>query len=165
MPRKASPKPVVKAQPVQQVFHEKPITDAPPKTFPLIPEKVKGFCDHVNRQQIEGEDGFNCLDCGFFVPYEQEKPPEKKVEKPIHTAEIHEVEKVPMPKLNDNYQILEIKRAVFDVDGDGFVKEEGAVGEKDRRVLSIFQKYINSGYKIKSLQQTESNSYLFLFEK
>ena len=70
-----------------------------------------------------------------------------------------------MPKMSDKYNILEIPRSCIDGSGESFLKEGGHLGENDKKKLAAFNNNISGGYKIHSFGMTNSNTYLFLFEK
>ena len=146
-----------------QQFIGKAIKDGPPDTFPLIPIG-KDDCSHSNKKWIVAKNGWNCLDCGFFVP--KIKEAEKViVEGKPHIAVQVEPVTIKVPDLPDNYQLIELPRASFDVTGELFVKENGFLGELDKKKIAIFSNYLRKGYKIKSVQLTNANTFLFFMEK
>jgi len=160
--QKKSKSVVLRKLKTQVEFVEKPITDPPPDTYPKSPEG--NVCEHSNRVFVKGKAGFNCNDCGFFIPISALKK-EVKEEEVVHVAVASEPVKLKMPKMNGGYNIMELPRACFDVGGEGFVKDEGFLGELDKKKMIIFNDMLKGGYKIAAFSQTSSNSYLFLLEK
>jgi hypothetical protein len=147
----------------QQVFKERPITEAAPTTFPRSPDG--NVCVHSNKVFVKGKAGHNCSDCGFFIPISQQKPKIESETIPAHVAEFHEPEKLKVGSIPSNYNIIELPRASFDVGGEDFFKEEGFLGEVDKKKINIFNGLLKDGFKIKSLGLTQANTYLFLLEK
>jgi len=137
--------------------------DPAPKTFPKLPD---GFdsCTHSNRKFIKSEGGFNCLDCGFFVPLSAFKKDEKPASEPIH-SKIHEPVRPEVPDIPDNYNLMELPSAIFARDDVGFLKSKESLGDVDRKKLNAFKQLLDQGYKVKNLAYTNNNSYLFFFEK
>ncbi len=140
------------------VFKEKPITEAPPDTFPKEPTSHIGKCMHSNKTFVKGKAGYNCNDCGFFISIASIRHnPVKKVEK---KTVFHEPKKLDTPQISE-INFIEIPRGVFDLSGEGVLKEN--LGEKDKEKLITLKSLLGT-YQIESVNVV-NNNFLFFLKK
>jgi hypothetical protein len=87
-----------------------------------------------------------------------------KVPAPEHPAKEHVVEVLKLPNLKDfPYNWIELPYAIVRTNGEDLFFSE--LGETDKGKIIALHSLVKKGYKIKSMQVTPRNTYLFVLER
>ena len=88
-------------------------------------------------------------------------PPEPA---PPHVAKQHKVEEIKLPSFQGfGYNWIELPYAVVKTNGEELFFDQ--LGEADKWKILALHNLIKQGFKIKSMQVTPRNTYLFVLEK
>lgn len=81
-----------------------------------------------------------------------------------HVAHIVEPERLKLPDIkNIPVNLVELPRAIFKLGGEELFQEQ--LGETDKQRIIVFCNLLKQGWKIKAVQETARNMFLFVLEK